>query len=67
MKSQTDTEWGAGVKGAGRKRNSETEETVWHRGLRPERDWPVFKTWKRTVWLATEREKELGFSDEVKT
>ena len=60
MESQLVTGWGVGVKGAGRKRNSETEETMWQRDLRPERDWPVFKTEKRAVWFSTEREKELG-------
>ena len=58
---ESDSMWGVSrCGGSGRKRNSETEETVWHRGPRPERDWPVFDTEKRTVWLSTEREKELG-------
>ena len=57
---ESDSMWGVSrCGGGGRKRNSETEETVWHRGPRPERDWPVFNT-KRSVWLSTEREKELG-------
>lgn len=45
------------MKGVGRRRNFETEGTGWHRGCRPERDWPVFKTEKRPACGCSWRKK----------
>lgn len=57
MGNQLDSGWVVGMKGVGRKRNFETEGTGWHRGCRPERDWPVFKTEKRPACGCSWRKK----------